>query len=288
MRVLITFLLLVSSATAQDLFLPNKKDSLHFAVIGDSGTGGSPQYEVARQMVAYRTRFPYDLVLMLGDNIYGSDSPRGYQTKFEMPYKDLLSSGVKFYAALGNHDDPKQRFYKPFNMNGQRYYTFKANDRVRFFALDSNYMDPEQLAWLEQELKGSDSPWKICFFHHPLYSSGKRHGSDEALRDFLEPLFVKYGVKAVFAGHEHFYERLKPQKGLYYFISGGAAKLRRGNIARSDLTAKGFDRDYHFMLIEIEGDMLHFQAISRMGATVDSGIVPLQPEVKAQTAASAP
>ena len=95
MRVLITFLLLVSSATAQDLFLPNKKDSLHFAVIGDSGTGGSPQYEVARQMVAYRTRFPYNLVLMLGDNIYGSDSPRGYQTKFEMPYKDLLSSGCQ-------------------------------------------------------------------------------------------------------------------------------------------------------------------------------------------------
>jgi predicted MPP superfamily phosphohydrolase len=280
--------LLLSTAAGQDLFLPNKKDSLRFAVIGDSGTGGSSQYEVARQMSAYRTRFPFDLVLMLGDNLYGSESARSYETKFEMPYKDLLASGVKFYAALGNHDDPKQRFYKLFNMNGQRYYSFKPNDRVRFFALDSNYMDPEQLAWLERELKGSDSPWKICFFHHPLYSSGRRHGSDEELRSFLEPLFIKYGVKVVFSGHEHFYERLKPQKGLYYFISGGAAKLRRGNIANSALTAKGFDRDYHFMLIEIDGDTLHFQAIARTGATVDSGIISLQEEVKAQTAASAP
>jgi hypothetical protein len=286
-RVLLTFVLLLSSATAQDLFLPNKKDSLHFAVIGDSGTGGSAQYEVARQMVAYRTRFPYNLVVMLGDNLYGSDSPQAYRTKFEMPYKDLLAAGVKFYAALGNHDDPKQRFYKPFNMNGQRYYSFKPNEHVRFFALDSNYMDPEQLAWVDRELKGSDSPWKICFFHHPLYSSGKRHGSDEELRNFLEPLFLKYGVKVVLAGHEHFYERLKPQKGLYYFISGGSAKLRRGNIGSSDLTAKGFDTDYHFMLIEIEGDHLHFQTISRAGKTVDSGVISLQPEVKAETAASA-
>jgi len=277
-RFLILFLLLLSSVTAQDLYLPNKKDSLHFAVIGDSGTGGKGQYEVAREMVEYRARFPFDLVLMMGDNIYGGESPADFKSKFEEPYKDLLAAGVKFYATLGNHDDPKQRFYKPFNMNGQRYYTFKLNDRVRFFSLDSNYMDREQLTWLEKELRASNTPWKICFFHHPLYSTGKRHGSDEALRDFLEPLFLKYGVKVVFAGHEHFYERLKPQKGLYYFISGGSAKLRRGNIENTDMAAKGFDQDYHFMLIEIEGDFLHFQAISRTGVTVDSGIIPLHSE----------
>jgi len=282
---LFLFLLFVSSAAAQDLTLPNKKDSLHFAVIGDSGTGGSAQYEVARQMVGYRAKFPFTLVLMLGDNLYGGESVRDFQTKFEEPYKDLLANGVKFYAALGNHDNPKQRFYKPFNMNGQRYYTFKPTDRVRFFVLDSNYMDPEQLAWLERELKASNSAWKICYFHHPLYSSGRRHGSDEDLRAFLEPLLLKYGVKVVLAGHEHFYERLRPQKGIYYFISGGSAKLRRGNIERSDLTVKGFDQDNHFMLMEIDGDVLYFQTISRLGTTIDTGLVPLQ-ESKAMSAAA--
>jgi len=277
----------LSTATAQDLFLPNKKDSLHFAVIGDSGTGDKNEYEIARQMVAFRAKFPYAMVLMLGDNLYGGESPQDFKEKFEEPYKDLLADGVKFYASLGNHDDPKQRFYKPFNMNGQRYYTFKANDRVRFFVLDSNYMDPEQLNWLAKELKGSNSPWKICFFHHPLYSSGKQHGSDADLRRFLEPLFLEYGVKVVLAGHEHFYERLKPQKGIYYFISGGSAKLRRDNIARTNLTAKGFDQDNHFMLMEIDGDTLFYQTISRPGATIDSGIVSLQGENKAVSAAAA-
>ena len=288
MRVLLSLILFLSTATAQDLFLPNKKDSLHFAVIGDSGTGDRNEYEIARQMVAFRAKFPFAMVLMLGDNLYGGESPQDFKAKFEEPYKDLLAAGVKFYATLGNHDDPKQRFYKPFNMNGQRYYTFKANDRVRFFVLDSNYMDPEQLNWLARELKGSNSPWKICFFHHPLYSSGKQHGSDVDLRRFLEPLFLEYGVKVVLAGHEHFYERLKPQKGIYYFISGGSAKLRRDNIARTNLTAKGFDQDNHFMLMEIDGDTLHYQTISRPGATIDTGIVSLlQAENKAVSAAAA-
>jgi 3',5'-cyclic AMP phosphodiesterase CpdA len=286
-RVLLSLILFLSTAAAQDLFLPNKKDSLHFAVIGDSGTGDRNEYEVARQMVAFRAKFPFAMVLMLGDNLYGGESPQDFKAKFEEPYKDLLAAGVKFYATLGNHDDPKQRFYKPFNMNGQRYYTFKANDRVRFFVLDSNYMDPQQLNWLASELKGSNSPWKICFFHHPLYSSGKQHGSDVDLRRFLEPLFLEYGVKVVLAGHEHFYERLKPQKGIYYFISGGSAKLRRDNIARTNLTAKGFDQDNHFMLMEIDGDTLFYQTISRPGATIDSGIVSLQGENKAVSAAAA-
>jgi 3',5'-cyclic AMP phosphodiesterase CpdA len=182
---------------------------------------------------------------------------------------------VPFYASLGNHDDPNQRFYQPFNMNGERYYTFKkdklGNPGVRFFALDSNYMQKEQLAWLERELKASDSPWKIAFFHHPLYSSGARHGSEMDLRLQLEPLFLKYNMSVVFAGHEHFYERLKPQQGIYYFTEGGSAKLRVGNITKTAMTAVGFDTDYTFMLIEITGDTMHFQTLTRAGKVIDSG-----------------
>ena len=127
---------------------------------------------------------------------------------------------------------PNQRLYKPFNMNGERYYTFKKGN-VRFFALDSNYFDQTQADWLEKALAESTEDWKICFFHHPLYSSGGRHGSEVDLRAQLEPLFLKHGVQVVFAGHEHFYERLKPQKGIYYFVNGGGAKLRSGDITKT-------------------------------------------------------
>jgi hypothetical protein len=193
-------------------------------------------------------------------------------------YKPLLDAGVKFYASLGNHDDPEQRLYKPFNMNGERYYSFKPSllGGVRFFAIDSNYMDQKQVDWLVKDLSASGSDWKIAYFHHPLYSSGGRHGSDIVLREKLEPIFVKHGVNVVFTGHEHFYERTKPQKGITYFVSGAAAKLRKGDIEKSDLTAKGYDQGYTFMIAEIDGDTLHFQTITDRGQTVDSGTIVRQ------------
>jgi hypothetical protein len=258
---------------AQELKLPDKKDSFHFAVLGDTGTGGRDQYETGEQLARFRQVFPFDTALLLGDNLYGGEKPKDYVDKFERPYAALINAGVKFHAALGNHDDPNQRLYKQFNMNGQRFYTFKPKDGIRFFALDSNYMDRQQIEWLEKELSNSASDWKIAFFHHPLYSSGERHGPDEELRRVLEPLFVKYGVTVVLTGHEHFYERLKPQHGIYYFIAGGSAKLRKGNIRRSEQTVFGFDTDNTFMLCEIDGDKFYFQTITRKGQTVDSGMI---------------
>jgi hypothetical protein len=98
------------------------------------------------------------------------------------------------------------------------------------------------------------------------------------LRQLVEPLFVKHGVDVVLAGHEHFYERVKPQRDVYYFTSGAAGKLRKGNIRRGPLTAAGFDQDLSFILMEIEGDQLHFQVIARTGATVDSGVLDRPPD----------
>src|ERR1700752_2793140 len=94
--------LLVLSLAAQELKLPNDKDSFHFAVIGDTGTGLRPQYEIASRLTDYRKTFPFDVVVMLGDNLYGGEKTSDFKKKFEEPYKALLDGGVKFYAVLGN------------------------------------------------------------------------------------------------------------------------------------------------------------------------------------------
>jgi predicted phosphodiesterase len=243
-----------------------------FLVIGDSGTGGGAQRQVAAQIVRAHQRFKFDFAIMLGDNLYGSENPSDYLEKFEKPYRALLDGGVKFYASLGNHDEPAQRFYKPFNMDGKRYYTFEKGD-VAFFVLDSTYMPPPQVDWLQKELEANNKEWKIAYFHHPIYSSGARHGSEMDLRVLIEPLFLKHGVNVAIMGHEHFYERIRPQQGITYFISGGAGSLRADDIRRTPLTAKGFDDDYHFMLFEVTRDELFYQAISRTGHSVDAGMV---------------
>ena len=255
--------------------LPNKPDTLHFAVIGDNGNGDKRQYDVGQQMLNWYNRFKYPLVLMLGDNIYGSDRPQDYVNKFELPYKGLLDKGVKFYASLGNHDSREQRHYKYYNMDGKLYYSFKApKEDVRFFALESTYMDPDQLKWIADELRKSGEKWKIVYFHHPLYSSSRTHGSQLKLRAVLEPLFIQYNVSLVLNGHDHAYERIKMQNGIQYFVEGSSGQLRKGDLRKgSPLTAFGNDTETTFMLMEVDGDNLTFNAITAAGNVIDSGVI---------------
>jgi len=265
--------------------LPNRPGSVKFAAIGDNGTGEHPQYEIADQMSGLHKVFPFDLVIMLGDNMYGGQQPADFVKKFEMPYAALLSAGVKFQASLGNHDRDENVLYKPFNMNGQRYYSYTRNN-VRFFALDSTRMDDKQVAWIDTSLARATEDWKICYFHHPLYSNADRHGASVDLRVRLEPIFVKHGVDVVFSGHDHVYERLKPQKGIYYFVSGAAGQLRRGNMSPAEQTAAYFDQDQSFMVVEIAGSEMYFEAVSRTGRIVDAGTITRQ--AKAAAAGSPP
>jgi hypothetical protein len=272
--ILLLFAILASlvSAETPELRLPLKANSVRFAVIGDSGTGEPAQYETAAEMAAVHDRFPFEFAIMLGDNIYGGKSPADFKRKFEDPYKPLLDAGVKFFASLGNHDQTNERLYKPFNMDGKRYYNFKRGN-AEFFALDSNYMDREQLDWLQSQLSGSRAAWKICYFHHPLYSDARAHGPDYDLRKLLEPVFQAHGVTVVFAGHEHVYERLQPRNGISYFVLGNSGQLRYHDLRPSAEMAEGFDTDRTFGLVEIAASQFYFQVISRTGETVDSGVL---------------
>jgi 3',5'-cyclic AMP phosphodiesterase CpdA len=194
----------------------------------------------------------------------------------------LLQRGVKFHAVLGNHDVRKGREaqikYPNFNMGGRSYYSFTKGGNgaplVEFFALDSNAFDGTQRQWVESALAASRAPWKVVYFHHPLYSSAESHGSDERLRASLEPLLVKYGVAAVFSGHDHIYERTKLQQGVQYFVSGAGGKLRRGDLnRRTPIHAFGSDETSSFMSVEVTPERFSFQAIDVNGRVIDSGEV---------------
>ena len=88
---------------------------------------------------------------------------------------------------------------------------------------------------------------------------------------------VQHGVNVVFSGHDHIYERLTPQKGISYFVEGAGGQLRKGDTNRSAITAKAFDQDQSFMLVEVAGTNLSFRAVSRTGKTVDSGVLQKGP-----------
>jgi 3',5'-cyclic AMP phosphodiesterase CpdA len=228
-------------------------------------------------MVNSHQRSPFDFIIAAGDNIYPDGSGRHFGKHFESPFASLLKERINFYAVLGNHDvragRQDQCQYPLFNMGGASYYRLeRAGGLAEFFLLDSTNFDRVQAAWLENSLRDSKAIWKIAVFHHPIYSSGKTHGSDLGLRKQLEPLFARYGVKVALSGHDHIYERTKPQQGVRYFVSGAGGEVRRGDVRRGNsFTDASFDDDNHFMVFEIVDTETRFQAISGTGAIVDSG-----------------
>ncbi|MBL8166676.1 MAG: metallophosphoesterase [Acidobacteria bacterium] len=269
------FLTLLSlSALAQDNAAA--KPVITFAVIGDTGSGDEAQLAVARQMVKQRAQTPFDFVLMLGDNIYEKGEPEKIKSHFEDPYKELLAAGVKFYATLGNHDIIKglqfQTNYPNFNMGGKRYYNFgKGNGLLEFFALDTNLLDDAQLSWLGGSLQASQARWKIAFCHHSIYSSARMHSAYVKLRAQLEPLYVKHGVSAVFAGHSHCYERTKPQKGVQYFTEGASGEIKKRTLDRkSPLFAAGEDMVNSFLIVQVSENEMKVEAIAADGKVIDS------------------
>ena len=261
------------------IFCSPVKDTLRFGVIGDFGTGDHDEIATAKQMLAAHQRTPFDFVIAAGDNIYPNGSGRYFGRNFEQPFDGLIADRVKFHAVLGNHDVEAGRQdqvrYPLFNMGGENYYKFeRGGGLIEFFMLDSTDCGSTQMTWLENSLQASKAVWKMAVFHHPIYSSGKKHGSAVGLRKQLEPIFIRYGVNVAFSGHDHFYERTRPQHGIQYFVSGGGGKIRHGDVDQgSDIRQASFDQDHHFMQIEVAEKEVTFQAISQGGDVVDSGSI---------------
>lgn len=257
------------------------KDRLRFVVIGDWGTGDQHQIGIIRQMFAEHQKTALDFVMSAGDNVYPNGSGKHFVSRVEQPFAELLKEKVSLYTVLGNHDVDAGRqdqcSYPLFNMGGQCYYTVKKGDGlVEFFMLDSTDFNNTQAAWLEKSLAASTAKWKVAIFHHPIYSSARKHGSAPGLRKSLEPLLTRYQVKVVFSGHDHVYERTKPQQGIQYFVSGAGGKVRPGDVdPSSSIRAASFDEQSHFMLIELDERQMSFKALTEKGETVDNGVVTI-------------
>jgi len=267
-------------------------EPVRFVVIGDMGCGCEDQQSIADAMLAWHKKNPFKVVLTVGDNIYGSflgfrngGSKTLFAEKFDHYYKPLLEKGVKFFATLGNHDmetnSGKDEIAdrSRFNiLSDKGYYSFSTDPNlITFFALHTNNLvggqdDPAQLVWLRTALSESKSKWKIVYGHHPLYTAPGKHRVDMRMRKLVEPVLVKNDVRIVFAGHNHFYSRMKPQQSITYFVTGGGGRdLKRPRVSRE---TEVIARAHHFMYIEVTENELRFWSIDSKGNFLDKGSLP--------------
>lgn len=257
--------------------------SVHFAAMGDFGTGGSDQTKNANAIVAQKPEF----WVALGDNAYASGTDEEFQTRFFDPMAPLLAN-VPVFPSLGNHEYETQsgqpyldNLELPRNNPGgtERYYSFDWGN-VHLVALDSNAALEEQKTWLAQDLAQSKADWKVVFFHHPPYSSGD-HQSSMAMRKFA-PLFEAGGVDLVLTGHDHNYERTHSLKGdqvvpagtpgsvVYLVVGTGGAVPRPFKVAQPEWSAARNDGVLGYLDVKIDGGTLIAQLLSTTGQVADS------------------
>jgi hypothetical protein len=278
---------------------------LAFFVIGDYGTGTEVQYQVAKAMLDEFTKrsgsdSPIRFILTTGDNIYGDISnfligvkntgneDADWAGKFFEPYQGLIAH-VPFYATLGNHDGNESESHRDLpayldnfffpNDHPARYYSFKYGGLAEFFALDSTSntesggQRPQflesgpQWQWMNNAVAQSRAPWKIPYYHHPVFNAGPRHVASRRELEHWIRLFSRTGVKVVFNGHEHnfqFSEVNEASGGVRFVTSGAGGELRGGDVrARMrESNIAGWSAQNHFLVVEIDGKTMRITPVS--------------------------
>jgi 3',5'-cyclic AMP phosphodiesterase CpdA len=246
-------------------------DPVRFLAFGDSGGGGTDQYALLEQMYTV----PYDLMIHTGDIAYDDGSLSQYEANVFDVYADIFRN-IPFFPASGNHDyqtASARPFRDVFNLpaaNGEKWYSYDWGS-VHFVALDTEADYKTQTTWLDSDLAATKQPWKIVYMHRPPYSSGE-HGSDTKLRDLLAPVLARHGVQLVLAGHDHNYERIAPQRGTYYVVTGGGGRGTRP-VSSNSWTELAVDV-IHFVYGEVNADEMVLHAIDATGKEFDSVVIP--------------
>ena len=257
--------------TAYEPPSPADPPVLRLAVAGDIGDSGGRLDRTAAAVTALAGDRGYDVLLLLGDNVYPEGDPARLGETVFGPFGTLLAGGTELLAILGNHD-VKDGHGSPqmaaLGMPG-RWWARSLGD-VLLVGLDSNDPDdPEQLAFLEQALSGSEARWKIVALHHSPYSAGYQ-GSSEDSRRVFSPLFERFGVQLVLSGHDHDYQRSKVIRGVTYVVTGAGAGSRR--TGEHWFTAESFSW-HHFVELDVWPDRLVGQAVNQKERVADRWVL---------------
>lgn len=250
-----------------------EQTSFRFAVFGDTREGVSVHRAIVNRV---RNEQP-DFVLHTGDMVEVGDCTTCWNEFFSIE-APLLRSAV-FYPTLGNHEyglspDAQTHYFDIFHLPGnERWYAFDYGN-ARFISLKVDgypigvyYPGQEQLDWLEEVLATSTQTWTFVFFHWGVFTSRGEDFLEIGMRDRLVPLFERYGVEAVFMGHNHGYERVEVNGITYLTSAGGGASLYEMSVPEHDSQAAA--SKFHFLILDVNGDHLDGQVIDHQGMPVD-------------------
>lgn len=250
-------------------------EAYSFCVIGDTQRNPAVTARLAKLMWDRRPHF----VLHMGDVVDDGPDKRQWVHDLFGPCRELFAR-VPVYPCIGNHEKDHQHYYRYFSLPAPEYrYAFRYGN-AEFFSLDSNKpVGPgsEQQRWLDAALAKSTAAWKVCYHHHPCYSSdsddyGNTWTGDSRRQDTnaarLVPVYEKHSVDLALNGHIHLYERTWPvragkvdrAKGVTYLTSGGGG----GRLEEFEPTPAFFKNqgrvNYHYCHVTVSGGLMEWKA----------------------------
>jgi predicted phosphodiesterase len=248
-----------------------------FAVFGDTRTN----HQVHRVVIERVSKETIDFFLHTGDMVERGGKPEQWITYFQI--ERPLMQKAPILPSIGNHDLGNRGYYiKYFFLdkwtNGENYFVTDWGN-VRLIAIDVTIVCESRCrqyrvvkAALEQAV--AQNKLVVMFLHNPPYSSGS-HGSDMQLRGVVGSLAKQYGVELVVTGHDHNYERTKPQDGTTYIVSGSAgAPIRPVNPQSFTAAAR---TEPHYVLVDVDGDKMSIRAVNLRGEVFDSAAIQPNP-----------
>jgi MYXO-CTERM domain-containing protein len=270
------------SAGGELVTAPEPTDPFSFVVFGDTRSNADQH----RSLIERLRREVPDFILMTGDMVDDGQNENDWQIFFTVE-RELLRENVLF-PSIGNHDrhgrtrgaDAYRRYFDlPEDApDPERYYAVSYGN-TRILVLDSNessFALTDQTAWLEKELAAAAADPSIAHrfvvMHHPPYSTSI-HGGQPELREMWTPLFERFGVDAVFSGHDHVYERSE-KNGIRYFVSGGggAPLYPRDPRAHAEdvVASRFFERTLNYLRVHVVGGFVEVAALRQDGTLIEN------------------
>lgn len=245
------------------------QESFRFAVVGDTRSNPAAHAAINARILQAKP----DFALHLGDLVEDGLQPKMWDEFFKI--EAPLLRAAPLFPMLGNHEAQSDLYFQAFLLPGnERWYGFDyGNARFIVLEADSYLAAPfkpggEQRNFLEEQLAQAGNRRKFVFMHVPVHTSLWEDGGEVNLRLLLAPLFEKYAVTAVFAGHMHNYERILV-KGITYVVTGGGGAPLYG-VTDPEPGRQRLAVDYHFMQVDIQAGVVKAQAIGRDGKVIDA------------------
>lgn len=234
------------------------------AIYGDTRTQDDIHAKVVLRIASHKP----SLAFHTGDLVNSGTTQAEYD-KFHAISKPLTDICV-LYPAKGNHEKNRMLFLENFPILNDRTYYKLVADSLVFLILDTTMrvsVGSEQYLWLEEQLQQNLDMPVFIILHHPIFSSG-RHGDELGLGLFMPQLLSKYNVKAVFAGHDHGYER-SFYKGIFYITTagGGAPLYQQDSVNKHSQVYKS---TYNYVICTVADNKVIFKVYDLQDEIVDS------------------